>query len=534
MSAKRIFGGVLALFIVFISVSCLVEPDTPKLSDVEQATGQTEQATNQTEQEAADQEAQEKVKQIEYLTLLKAKGNFTLEKEELENHITLFLNQQETAEGRSISGEKTAIIGSRKLPGFGQQTSSEARSVEDETLETEVYIFDTESDGGTKGYILASNDLRIGTVLAVVDGKTLEDEEKSFSNIIFSGLTNYIDYTIDLYNNIDDEAVQKLLGTPIPVSDETVQELPESSIPASDRQTLYSGSGTPVTPGKGLVHHWYPDVANVTSYSYTLEESYTTPINVQWHQNYPYNYYVNIENGGSPGSNAYIAGCGPIAMAQLMSYWGQPTQSSLNDTIQNTTINTYHYTYNWALMRNNFSYSSSTGAQAVAVLLYEIGHSSRMNADYQTYRYDSAGNYLYPSTSTTQAKMINGLRAMGYSTPNSYSSYNYSTVRNSIINQRPVIMSGQTGDSGHAWIIDGVRTMTYTEYLADGTSWVWNTGDNKKFVSCNVGWGTDTYNAWYQSGVFDFRAGYQSKVPRSVIPYYYQYDIKMLPNVYWP
>ena len=509
MSTKRIFGGVLTLFIVFILVSCLVEPDTPKLSDVEQATGQTEQASSQTEQEAADQETQKEAKRIEYLTLLKASGNFTLEKEELEDQISLFLNQQEITTNRAISGEKTAVIGSRKLPGFSKQTSSGARSVEDESSETEVYIFDTESTDGTKGYILSSNDLRIGTILAVVDGKTLEDEEEWFSDIIFSGLENYIDYTIDLYNNIDDEAIQELLGKPIPVSD----------------GLMASYGSTSVSNGKGLIHHWYPEVADVISAEWTKTGTYYAQVPVQWHQYYPYNYYVDIANDGIL-DNDRITGCGPTAIAHLMAFWGHPTTSSLNITIPNTNISTYNYTYNWSLMRNNFTSINSTGAKAVAVLMYEIGHPQRTNSTYGT-----------GVTYTTTGCMITGLRNMGYNTPNSFSSYSYNSVKNSIINQQPVIVIGQTassettGGEGHFWIIDGVSTITYTEYLADNTYWYWTNWD---FVYCNVGWYDTKYNAWYASGIFDFRYGNQSYIDRSIIPSYYQYSLYILPNVYWP
>jgi hypothetical protein len=85
------------------------------------------------------------------------------------------------------------------------------------------------------------------------------------------------------------------------------------------------------------------------------------------------------------------------------------------------------------------------------------------------------------------------------------------------------------GGKGHFWVIDGVRRMSYTEILADGARWTWS---DRNFVRCSVGWSDADDDAWYISGIFDFRTGHQPKF-RSTIDYYYQYDIKMLPNVWF-
>jgi len=73
--------------------------------------------------------------------------------------------------------------------------------------------------------------------------------------------------------------------------------------------------------------------------------------------------------------------------------------------------------------------------------------------------------------------------------------------------------------------------MYYEEILVDGTRWVWDYWD---FVFCNAGWGPRRENAWYASGIFDFRDDLQSFADRSVKKYYYQYFLEILPNVYWP
>ena len=70
----------------------------------------------------------------EYLTVLKAVGNFTIGETELERQVLQLLNPQ--TEGRSTApGEQTVITGSKKLPVSGQRIanrSSYARSAASE------------------------------------------------------------------------------------------------------------------------------------------------------------------------------------------------------------------------------------------------------------------------------------------------------------------------------------------------------------------------------------------------------------------
>jgi len=301
----------------------------------------------------------------------------------------------------------------------------------------------------------------------------------------------------------------------------------------SDNRGVSSGSGS-ITGinGKGLIHHWYPDAANVVSAEWSWTEGYEARTDsngvrvlTNWHQNYPYNYYV-CESETSAKACDYVAGCGPVAMAQLMAIWGKPTDSKLVKL----------YTYDWTQMRDDFNNISSSGAKNVAHLMYELGkHSSSKYTKKQ-------GNSI-ASTKTTEYKLISTLEKMGYKTPEYFSSYDFSTVKSSIMEGRPVIASGFSdnptflgipleSENGHYWLIDGVRKMTYKETLTDGASWVW---DNRDFVYCNLGWSTVTYkrNAWYISGIFDCRENLQSHISRSNENHYYQYRKKILPNVYY-
>jgi len=499
MKTKRICVLGFALFFVFTLLGCSFEPPLPEVSP----------EVSKVEHDAG---------QLGYLALLKASGNFKISEEELEGQITQMLNNKDFSGRSAVSGEKTVITGSRKLPVSGQNIanrSAHARSVlagESEEPPMEVYVFNTEDTDGTEGYVLASNDMRIGIVLAVVDGGSLEDEPEWWNDVIFEGLANYIDYTVDLYNSIDDEEIQQILENPVLLSDD---------------RSVYSGSDVSKDNlnQKGLIHHWYPNAALVKKAEWSWTEGYEArAAAINWHQGFPYNYYVCQARGGNAIAEDYVTGCGPTAMAQLMAKWGRPLNSKIAT-----------YTYNWTSMRNDFA--STTGeALAVAHLVYELGRHASSTYTKQSSKKNNA------STTTTRAGMIKALRAMGYKTPDSFSSYSFSAVKASIKNGRPVIAEGWTDQSkflwvtwesgeGHAWLIDGVRKMFYREILVDGARWIW---DNWDFVYCNTGWGATRDNAWYASGIFDFRDDLQSFAARGVKDYYYQYEKRILPNVYWP
>jgi len=449
-----------------------------------------------------------------YLALLKASGDFTLSEEELEAQVTQLLNNVEFFGRGAALGAEVVITGSNKLPisgGVIASRSAYARSSavgESEESPIEIYIFSTEDADGTEGYVLASNDMRLGIVLAVVDGGSLEDQPEWWNDIVFEGIGDYMDYIVDLYDNIDDEEIRRTIQNPVLTS---------------NSRSVFSGSGSNNNiSGKGLIHHWYPNAANVRSAAWSWTEGYEARTDkngervlTNWHQRYPYNFYVNGTHDAAK-KGEYVAGCGPVAMAQLMAIWGMPTQSKI-----------VNFTYDWKQMRGDFNNSATSGAKSVAYLMYELGrHASS--------KYTKNGG-----TSTLPKNIISGLKKMGYKTPGSFSSYSIGTVRSSIKAGRPVIAIGYSGkktflgistyQEGHAWLIDGVRTMSYIENLVDGTGWSWSNWD---FIYCNPGWGA-SYNSWYAAGIFDFRTGLQSHASRSGVNDYYQYNVQILPNVYY-
>jgi hypothetical protein len=179
-------------------------------------------------------------------------------------------------------------------------------------------------------------------------------------------------------------------------------------------------------------------------------------------------------------------------------------------------------------------------------LLYKIG------AGIST-TYSCAGSGAYTSN------VVNFLRTNTYNT-GEYQGYNYAVLRNSLLNNRPVIVDGYATETitkkkflgitykttysysdGHAWVVDaatGLRqSVTATTYYYENgyfrgsyTSVGYNYAD---VVHCNWGWGANRYNGYYQQGVFDINRPYTmddsyNNVSRK---YNFQYKVNMIPDI---
>jgi len=457
--------------------------------------------------------------QHEYLALLKAAGGYDVSEEKLESMITALLNPK--SEGRSAAAsKKVTITGSKKLPLAKKQKTSGARSAAaGEQDSVEVYAFTTENADGMEGYVLASTDMRIGNIIAVVDGKTLDDEPEWFSDIIFDGLAAYIEYTSQEYESISEKEIQEALEN---------KDLRSTAPPVNT--TPGSGSGEPADGVKGLIHHWYPNAANVVWAGWTWWDAIEHFVPVNWHQGNPYNYYVNRAKNGAT-METYRTGCGPVAVAQVLAYYGWPEKCEMNGTIPNTDINIKNYVYNWTNMRNDFAPvlpdSITGGAKDIAVLMYHIGKAVGLT-------------YNAGSTTSTLDDVLSAFGHMRYWTSGGFVSYDLNKIRSSLASGWPIVAYGSKDllYNGHFWVIDGIRRMNYTERLSNGAEWQW---DDRNFVHCNVGWGDDLNkqgleyykinNAWYISELFDFGDGRHALV-RSTLGNYYQYYLKILPYLY--
>jgi len=187
-------------------------------------------------------------------------------------------------------------------------------------------------------------------------------------------------------------------------------------------------------------------------------------LSTEWHQAGGFNdalTYINCS-----GNNFQVlAGCAPIAMAQVMKYHQHPTS------------------YNWTSMP--LTYGTTTTANFIEDIhdAIDIVFSDEENT-WPHYTCTGTGVSSNDNMGTVLKTQFN------YSFANE-SGYNYNTVKTEVGNNRPVILAGNDGGpTGHMWVCDGYRQTTYG--FADCTG-----GSYYPFFHMNWGWENTDPNGWF-------------------------------------
>ena len=196
-----------------------------------------------------------------------------------------------------------------------------------------------------------------------------------------------------------------------------------------------------------------------------------------WDQVFPYN-AMCPEDPDGPGGHA-LTGCVATAMSQIMFYYRFPLQGNGSKSYYMPAYGTLSANfgatyYDWDEMLNELTNASGQSIPAVALINYHAGVSVKMN-----YGPDASGAY---SDDVPQA-LKNYFRYSSTATYQAKGSMTQTQWENQFIpnldEKKPVYMSGQGADGGHAWIVDGYQV----------------TGTTKTF-HMNFGWGG------YQNGYF--------------------------------
>ena len=180
-----------------------------------------------------------------------------------------------------------------------------------------------------------------------------------------------------------------------------------------------------------------------------------------------------------------VTGCVATATAQVMKFWNWPptgagSHSYTDDNFGYQSVNFGATTYNWSMMPNYLSASSSAAqVNAVATLMYHIGVAVEMD-----YGIDGSSailsSYGYSGTACAENALKNYFRYKN--TLHSVykdevtESYWISTLTNELNAGRPLLERGGGDAGGHAFVCDGY--------------------DNNGFFHINWGWGS------YQNGYF--------------------------------
>lgn len=204
----------------------------------------------------------------------------------------------------------------------------------------------------------------------------------------------------------------------------------------------------------------------VDTLSTQLISERTPLIQVKWGQTFPEGVYC---------ANT-LAGCANTAVAQIMSYFGYPTQLSLDYPQADSSF----ISLNWADIRKHIqgsnSYASHTGCLASEEAHKDIGRLCRQCAylNYSTFfkdnmvlpetaspMYDYNSYIVYTGNGTgTGTAFYNerlALLSLGYSVSNR-ADYSSMCTQMYLDSCHPILMVGKKNiDEGHVWIVDGYK-----------------------------------------------------------------------------
>ncbi len=175
-------------------------------------------------------------------------------------------------------------------------------------------------------------------------------------------------------------------------------------------------------------------------------------IKTKWGQNGPYNKMCPTDSRGLRS----VTGCLATAMAQIVNYWQYDTDCErgihTNVYYPECTVDYSESEYDWSNMRDTYSrvsYSTQE-ANAVAKLMYDCGVAVDMS-------YSSSSSGAYNESVPQALSAFFGFSSrMQCCSRNSYSTSKWvSLLKNELDSKRPVLYSGHSESSGHAFVCDG-------------------------------------------------------------------------------
>ena len=443
----------------------------------------------------------------EIKSLLRLKDNHTISLEDAmiqANEVAAFFDQPKNALKSSVSGRSISSIRTIWYKGHSGLKSSNS-SYDSLAL----YVFNySNGQQDSLGYALIAGDDRLSSVLCCSNKGVLNDTVSNPGLAIFlSHIPDFVDKKIkeesSKSDSIYNQAITKLNN-----------ELPDS--------LKISNSGLKSSSWLS----WKIENYSVGNWQVIIQ--YGPMSSVTWDQGWPYN--TSLSPIYCNGSNRQPwTGCVATAIAQIMAYHRHPS------TIQGIS-------FNWAEMVAwpNAWQLSTNGRTQVATLMQLIGQGVSMS-------------YGCDGSSSNIDKANSWYNNNGYNT-DGVQGYNLSTIIGSLSSSRPIQIRGcaikttttygwwifsytnTSYSEGHAWVIDGYikrqRKICYNLVLYSGSRKVSSQPVSyyqyDEYVRCNYGWG-GLDNGYYLSGVFDTNAG--STALKSGTSGYYQYDIKILPNI---
>lgn len=330
------------------------------------------------------------------------------------------------------------------------------------TTDTLIYAVNYSDDNG---YLLISANKSTEPILAIVEsGSYIEDKEarpESFSYFL-------------------DQAVGYI----------------ESAAIRPSSNSLHPGDPSLIDGPVDFLMEWYNDTIKSQSWS-------GARVKVNWGQFWPENIYCPNK----------VAGCGPVAIAQAVSYF--KPNLSFDLTFDNRSSDRMVIDWNQILTHKRSTTLKYPKANDIDKHVVSCNQNYKIHDDLAAFLRQIGvwcySNYKYDSTSTEVADFF-------YVASNLLSDYTkvsvtgnncYDKIKSSGI----VLMTGVCDEGGHAWVIDGVGNIDYDIYRY----YCYNPKTHEykdleiiykssKYVHCNWGWaGQD--NGYFLIGVYDTYTG---------------------------
>ena len=389
----------------------------------------------------------------------------------------------------SLSKKMTATVFCNKKQVYNSLTKSYKQ--ENDTV---FYVFNTPDE---QGFAIVAADLRVpNQVLAYSDNGNFDPETDNPE----------IAFLLDLAKKYVDECI-----TNAKIQEDSLAE----SICRKFGIEVDSKKQNSLTKVKELMR--IPcTTAGLPTITITSTHIVKPMIKTDWGQCWPFN----------KKCDEAVAGCAPIAIAQILAYWQKP--NVLNGQ-----------SFNWSIIESGFP--KNTFEDQVSSLVQII----------RTECHTKGG-------STNTADILPFLRKIGFSQQSIMNDYKYEDVTNALANGRPVFMIGfEFGKStGHAWIADGYLKRYGTqetpikycivEELDDGTiterfeDIITTSPIRYEFLSINWGWYGDgngfflknafsTYNRFEQ----DTYRELTGKTPNDINEHYnYDSGLQTITDIY--
>lgn len=408
----------------------------------------------------------------------------------------------ETLDGQQTVSpdDAAAIAGVFATQRFGESDNVKSRTSQAvETItsaDSKPLAYVINSDGG--GWVIVSADKRFYPILAYSEGS-----DESFDT---SGMDEVLPVWL--------EEIEMAMASVETIDENTSIQIANEWLALSPQEMSSTGSGLPTGNSpeavacrnrlKELNDTYYQDGWTFGTLAamggiyplqavYSLADQYDSPyeytivgirdvstythvdplISTEWHQESPYNALC---------PNQYLAGCIPIAMAQIMNFYKYPAK------------------FDWINMVDN------DATVACQQLIADIGKTVGVT-------------YGANSSSAEPKNARKGFESYGYSAV--LKDFNHSDVKEELVRyRRPVLMRGENvfNGNGHSWVCDGIHQKSneyeyYAEYLNTvyeynnhGDTFIYNPGrtgglSTQPQYHMNWGWKRDkngnTLNGWY-------------------------------------